>query len=233
MKRASRNAVSAVTERSPLTMAPIRVAATRGAMARAFADMPTASETPLQHFPRMGGHTRGDCDPVSGSSTIVRTLLGHATDRILAPLLVGPTAHAMPCQVRISGLTTRSSGNRPKSRSADHNSRTPCCRQRATMRASWTCGPAMRGWAQERAQLGPMRLRLGAAIVKIGDSPHASICSKRACERRRRRVHARMGYDRQEFVRARPGIAHKTAPSASETMRSSAASWKGESAPRP
>jgi len=39
MKRASRNAVSAVTERSPLTMALIRVAGTRRAMARAFADV--------------------------------------------------------------------------------------------------------------------------------------------------------------------------------------------------
>ena len=39
MKRASRNAVSAVTERSHLTMVLIRVAGTRRAMARAFADV--------------------------------------------------------------------------------------------------------------------------------------------------------------------------------------------------
>src|SRR5882672_629722 len=40
-KRARRKAVSAVTERSPLMMAPIRVAGTRRAIARALADMPS------------------------------------------------------------------------------------------------------------------------------------------------------------------------------------------------
>jgi hypothetical protein len=39
-KRAIRKAVSAVTDRSPLTMAPMRVAGTRNAMASAFADIP-------------------------------------------------------------------------------------------------------------------------------------------------------------------------------------------------
>src|SRR5262245_8115937 len=40
-KRARRNAVSAVTDRSPLTIAPMRVAGTRNAMASAFTDMPS------------------------------------------------------------------------------------------------------------------------------------------------------------------------------------------------
>src|SRR6266849_6958274 len=39
--RASRNAVSAVTARSPFTMAPIRVAGTRKAIASALTDMPS------------------------------------------------------------------------------------------------------------------------------------------------------------------------------------------------
>ena len=39
--RASRNAVSAVTARSPLIIAPTRVAGTRKAIASAFADMPS------------------------------------------------------------------------------------------------------------------------------------------------------------------------------------------------
>src|SRR5262245_20200981 len=42
-KRASRNAVSAVTERSPLTIAPMRVAGTRKAIASAFTDMPSGA----------------------------------------------------------------------------------------------------------------------------------------------------------------------------------------------
>src|SRR5438128_889746 len=40
-KRASRSAVSAVTARSPLTMAPRRVAGTRKDSASAFTDMPS------------------------------------------------------------------------------------------------------------------------------------------------------------------------------------------------
>ena len=36
------------------------------------------------------------------------------------------------------GFTTARPAKRLKSRSADHSSRTPCCRQRATIRASWT-----------------------------------------------------------------------------------------------
>src|SRR6476661_9059701 len=42
-KRASRNAVSAVTDRSPLTIAPMRVAGTRKAIASAFTDMPSGA----------------------------------------------------------------------------------------------------------------------------------------------------------------------------------------------
>jgi len=36
----------------------------------------------------------------------------------------------------MSGLTTGTLGKRPKSRSADHSSLTPCCRHKAAMRAS-------------------------------------------------------------------------------------------------
>src|SRR3990167_19591 len=43
-----------------------------------------------------------------------------------------------------SGLRMVSVGKRPKSLSTVHNSRTPCARQIAATRASWTCAPAIR-----------------------------------------------------------------------------------------
>ena len=46
------------------------------------------------------------------------------------------------------GFTITRPGKRLKSRSADHSSRTPCCWHRAAMRASWTCGPAIRPLAR-------------------------------------------------------------------------------------
>ena len=56
---------------------------------------------------------------------------------------VDPVVHAAGGEVAvsgdgydISGLTTVKSGKRLKSRSADHNSLTSCCRQMAAMRAS-------------------------------------------------------------------------------------------------
>ena len=50
--RASRNAVSAVTDRSPLTIAPMRVVGTRKAIASAFTDMPSGRRnSPLSTSP--------------------------------------------------------------------------------------------------------------------------------------------------------------------------------------
>jgi hypothetical protein len=43
----------------------------------------------------------------------------------------------------ITGLTTAKLGKRLKSRSALHNSRTPCCAHSAAIRASCTCGPVI------------------------------------------------------------------------------------------
>lgn len=57
-----------------------------------------------------------------------------------------PTAHrATSSEIYpTSGLTTVSPGNLPKSRSADQSSATPCWRQSAAIRASWTFGPVTR-----------------------------------------------------------------------------------------
>ena len=44
-----------------------------------------------------------------------------------------------------------------KSRSADHNSRTPCCRHSAATRASWTCAPAMRPSTRNARKVGECR----------------------------------------------------------------------------
>src|SRR5271167_2059749 len=87
--RASRKAVSAVTERSPLTMALIRVAGTRSAMARAFADMPNGfrnsspKTSPGWVVTRLGVATPS---VVVDNFDMVRTLLGPGEAD--APLIV-------------------------------------------------------------------------------------------------------------------------------------------------
>ena len=67
-KRARRNAVSAVTERSPFTMAPMRVAGTRKAIASALIDIPRGlRNSSFKHLAGMGGHPVGSCNSFSGS----------------------------------------------------------------------------------------------------------------------------------------------------------------------
>jgi len=100
-KRASRNAVSAVTERSPLTIAPMRVAGTRNAIASAFTDMPSGarnsapSTSPGWVVTRLGVATPR---VVVDDFDIGRTLLGPGeadpplivdADRVLSATVAG------------------------------------------------------------------------------------------------------------------------------------------------
>src|SRR6266536_5357254 len=88
-KRASRNAVSAVTDRSPLTIAPMRVAGTRNAIARAFTDIPSGlRNSSLSTSPGWVVTRCGVGTPlvVIDDFDIARTLLGP--DEADAPLIV-------------------------------------------------------------------------------------------------------------------------------------------------
>ena len=80
-------------------------------------------------------HTRLSC----GASP--RRLVGdrHSTCRCLAGAT--PRSAISARSHPINGLRTASAGNREKSRSADHNSATPCERQIAAMRASRMAPP--------------------------------------------------------------------------------------------
>src|SRR5262245_19003431 len=87
--RASRNAVSPVTDRSPLTIAPMRVAGTRKAMASAFTDIPSGRRNSSPSTSPGWVVTRSGVAialVVIDDFDIGRTLLGpHETD---APLIV-------------------------------------------------------------------------------------------------------------------------------------------------
>ena len=61
-KRASRNAGWAVTDRLHLTIAPMRVAGTRNAVASTLRKGPRYKFR-SQNLPRMGGHTIGGAEP--------------------------------------------------------------------------------------------------------------------------------------------------------------------------
>jgi hypothetical protein len=97
------------------------------------------------------GETRSRAwgNPQSKALGRVESRLSHSDGRFLpnptclvtgvASGLVYPPAlcHQLdPCPT--TGFTTARPAKRLKSRSADHSSRTPCCRHKATMRASWT-----------------------------------------------------------------------------------------------
>ena len=75
------------------------------------------------------------------------------------------------------GFTITRPGKRLKSRSADHSSRTPCCWHRAAMRASWTCGPAIRPLARIVHSAGQWFADL-ANSTRVGDASQASTWSK-------------------------------------------------------
>src|SRR5205807_3393242 len=88
-KRASRKAVSAVTDRSPLTMAPMRVAGTRSAIASAFTDIPSGlRNSSLSTSPGWVVTRSGVATPlmVIDDFDIGRTLLGPGEAD--APLVV-------------------------------------------------------------------------------------------------------------------------------------------------
>src|SRR6516162_11326663 len=100
--RASRNAVSAVTDRSPLTIAPMRVAGTRNAMASAFTDRPSGRRnSSLSTSPGCVVTRLGVAIPlvVIDDFDIGRTLLGPNeadaplvidADRVLTPAISRP-----------------------------------------------------------------------------------------------------------------------------------------------
>ena len=121
-----------------------------------------------------------------------------------------------------SGLTTRKFGNRPKSRSADHSSRTPCWRQSAAMRASWIRPPV--SWhVASKARNSDQCCSASVSNTRLGDWSHASTCS-------RADAMGVGGLKTREFVaiarnscRQGQGIAQRARLSANSAMRRAAA----------
>ncbi len=116
---------------------------------------------------------------------------------------VRPSDHQLD-QGQTKGFTTARPAKRLKSRSADHSARTPCCRHKAAIRASWTCGPAIRPPTSSARNAGQWSVD-SAKSTRVGNSSQASTCVQGAREGRGRRVDAGMGDDGEKLVNARPG----------------------------
>jgi hypothetical protein len=102
-----------------------------------------------------------------------------------------------------SGFSNLRPAKRPKSRSAVHSSLTPCCRQSAAIRASWTRGPDARLGANVSRSATNTRSPRPAAPWSA--PPARGDLLEGVGLRGGRIVDPRMCHDGQELVNARPG----------------------------
>lgn len=168
---------------------------------------------------------RRDSVRVAGKRVHVdRDFLPPDRDRVRVRVRLQHLAEGQPTR----GLRILRPENRPKSLSAVQSSRTPCCRQIAATRASWTWGPET--FAAARRDFSCSQYPSASpSNTRVGDSSQASTCAMaRPTGVGGAKIRGCVAMARNSWMHGH-GIAQGALPSARPTMQSRAAPCQEDS----